>query len=168
MDDLTKSVATNSKSLNQAKQDKWLNKDRFWNFVFCLLSICGWQLTSFLNDKNLSFVTSWLTLLGVPLLVRYFSKTTFVKDTIFLTSEGREFDVAKVLPNKLLTIVSTLVLIALTGVILDKKLLQVPDAVSFFIFTMIFFGVPTLFFIFKNCPVSILIKEIPAASSGVF
>lgn len=43
MDDLKKSVDMKGKSLNQTKQDKRLNKDMLWNFVFCLLSICGWH-----------------------------------------------------------------------------------------------------------------------------
>lgn len=167
MQDFTQFIATNNESLSQAKQDKWLTKDRLWNLVFWFGMSLGLSisLTIAMNGKNTntfsywSTVFFWLTILGVPLLVRYFAKTTFVKDTIFLTSEGREFDITKNFPNKFLTIVSTFALVALTGVILDKKLLHISDSASFFIFTIIVFGVPTLFFIYKNCPISILFNS---------
>ena len=60
------------------------------------------------------------TLIGVPILVRSFSKVTFVKENIFVNSEGRELKVPKDLPMAFFVIVGTVGAMILTGLLLDK------------------------------------------------
>ncbi len=136
-----------------------MSKDRFWNLMFLILTVSGWMLTFCLNNKHFSFITSWLTIIGVPVLVHTFSKTTFVKDKTFLNSEGRELNWDKDLPNGFLTIVTTVALTALTGTILDKTSDPISDIFSRFIFITVLFGIPSLFFIFKDCPISVLFNR---------
>jgi hypothetical protein len=143
---------------------RWLTKDRLWNLVFCFGMSCGFSITTVIagvgkSTQEFSYWASfmfWLTIIGAPLLVRHFSKTTFVKETIFLNSEGKELDAVKSLPNSFITIVSTVVLTALIGMLLNNKILHISDAISSVILITVSFAVPTLFFIFKNCPISIL------------
>ena len=147
-------------------ETKWLTKDRFWNFVFWFGMSGGFAVTfaivgseSHKHDFPYSAAfTFWVTVIGMPLLVRYFSKTVFVKDTIFKNGEGIEFDTAKRGPNVLLLVLSTVGLTALTGLFLDSHK-EIPDVLSNIILFIVMFGVPSLFFIFKNCPISILFNR---------
>jgi len=143
--------------------NKWLTKNRFWNFVFWIGMSVGFSITfaiSGINDPSGEFsywstVMFWLTLIGVPTLVRFGSKTTLVKDNIFLDIEGRELN----LPNGFLTIITTIALTAFTGALLDKTFANTANNASLFLLISIFFLIPTLFFIFKNCPISILFNR---------
>nr|WP_322776452.1 hypothetical protein [Candidatus Megaera venefica] len=144
-----------------------MSKDRFWNFVFWLGMSAGFSIAFAIVGTNpqtrdfpyLASVVFWLTIIGVPFLVRTFSKTTFVKDKTFLSSEGRELNWDKDLPNGFLTIVTTVALTALTGAILDKISDPISNIFSSFIFVTVLFGIPSLFFIFKNCPISVLFNH---------
>jgi len=146
------------------KQSRWLSKDRFWNFVFWF-GMSGGITLSFSVPANaqaqykLSTILILLTILVVPLLVRHFSKTTFIKDTLFLNKEGELLNAEKDTPNAVLTIVSTVILTAITGAILDKYFKGMSNITSSFIILSVFFGVPNLFFIFKNCPIAILFNR---------
>jgi hypothetical protein len=143
------------------KQSRWLSKDRFWNFVFWF-GMSGGITLSFSVPANaqaqykLSTILILLTILVVPLLVRHFSKTTFIKDTLFLNKEGELLNAEKDTPNAVLTIISTVILTAITGAILDKYFKGMSNIASSFIILNVFFGVTSLFFIFKNCPIAIL------------
>jgi hypothetical protein len=88
-----------------------------------------------------------------------FSKTTFVKDSIFLTREGREIDITKDLPTRFPIVVTTVAFTVLTGAILDKIGTAIPNIVAATILINVFFLIPTLFFVFKNCPISILFNR---------
>ena len=146
------------------KQSRWLSKDRFWNFVFWF-GMSGGITLSFSVPANaqaqykLSTILILLTILVVPLLVRHFSKTTFIKDTLFLNKEGELLNAEKDTPNGVLTIISTVILTAITGAILDKYFKGMSNIASSFIILNVFFGVPSLFFIFKNCPIAILFNR---------
>lgn len=100
----------------------------------------------FLYEASVIF---WLTLIGIPLVVKYFSKTTFVKDRIFLTIEGRELNITQNLPDSSLVIINTVALAFLTGAALDSKLLSVPDILGFVTLIIVIFAVPILFLSLK-------------------
>lgn len=154
-------------SASSKNKPKWLNRDRVWNLVFWFGMSFGFSIAFAIVGTNpqtrdfpyLASVVFWLTIIGVPFLVRTFSKTTFVKDKTFLSSEGRELNWDKDLPNGFLTIVTTVALTALTGTILDKISDPISSIFSSFIFVTVLFGIPSLFFIFKNCPISVLFNS---------
>ena len=156
-----KAPAVHTVAQSTPKQSRWLSKDRLWNLIFWFGMSGGITLAFSVSDKaqaqyKLGTILIWLTILGVPLLVRYFSKTTFIKDTLFLNKEGELLNAEKDTPNAVLTVISTVVLTAITGAILDKNFKDMSDIASSFIILSVVFGVPSLFFIFKNCPIAIL------------
>jgi hypothetical protein len=65
-----------------------MNKDNFWNIVFWLGMSAGTLVSFFLAPKAnseqgfsyLALAVFLSTLIGVPILVRSFSKVTFVKE----------------------------------------------------------------------------------------
>lgn len=145
----------------------WLTKNRLWNFVFWIGMSLGISTAFSLSGMNTpsgefslwsSFVF-WLTILGVPLTVRHFSKTTFIKDSLFLDKEGNELNVVKNVPNGFFTISTTIAITVLTGSMLDKTFNDTSGAFGITLLISVFFLIPTLFFIFKNCPISILFNR---------
>lgn len=154
-------------SLNLTKQPKrtfWdsrMNKSNFWNLMFGIGMVLGGFITLKFGKAypTPAFICAWTTLIGVPLTVRYFSKVTFT-DGKFLTIEGRELDIPKQLPNGFLLIAITIGTVILVGAIADKLAKTYPDVLINLIFAPIFlislFFIPVLFFILKNCPISIL------------
>jgi hypothetical protein len=98
-----------------------MNRDRLWNFVFWFGMSTGFSAASAIKDfPSIATALFLLTLIIVPLTVFLFSKTTFVKDSIFLTKEGREIDITKDLPTRFPIVVTTVAFTVLTGAILDK------------------------------------------------
>ena len=137
-----------------------MSKDRFWNFVFWFGMSAGFSTASAIKDLPIiASVVFWLTLIFVPLTIFFFSKTTFIKDSIFLTKEGREIDIKKDLPTRFPIIVTTVAFTVLTGAILDKIGTAISTIVATIILINVFFLIPTLFFVFKNCPISILFNR---------
>ena len=137
-----------------------MSKDRFWNFVFWFGMSAGFSAASSIKAfPSIAIALFLLTLIIVPLTVFLFSKTTFVKDSIFLTREGREIDIKKDLPTRFPIIVTTVAFTVLTGAILDKIGTAIPTIVATIILINVFFLIPTLFFVFKNCPISILFNR---------
>lgn len=138
-----------------------MNKSNFWNLMFGVGMVLGSFITLKFGKEypTLGFICAWTTLIGVPLTVRYFSKVTFT-DGNFLTIEGRELDIPKQLPNGFLLIVTTIGTVILIGAIADKLAKTYPDELINLVFAPIFlislFFIPVLFFILKNCPISIL------------
>ena len=65
------------------------------------------------------FIIFWTTLIGIPIIVRHFSKVTFT-DGKFLTIEGRELDVPNQLPNGFFIVVTTIGMVILIETILHK------------------------------------------------
>ncbi|BBB57624.1 hypothetical protein MPCS_01635 (plasmid) [Candidatus Megaera polyxenophila] len=140
--------------------DSRMNKSNFWNLMFGIGMVLGGFITLKFGKAypTLGFICAWTTLIGVPLAVRYFSKVTFT-DGKFLTIEGRELDIPKQLPNGFLLIVTTIGTVILIGAISDKfpkPHLPVVNFIFLSIFLISLFFIPVLFFILKNCPISIL------------
>jgi hypothetical protein len=94
MEDFTQFLAVDKKPLKQAKQNKWLNKDRFWNFVFWFGMSSGLSLGTFvkftLKMPDLFPVVAWSVLLGVPLIVTLANRTRFIEKDTFVNSKGME------------------------------------------------------------------------------
>ncbi|WP_143548563.1 MULTISPECIES: hypothetical protein [unclassified Rickettsia] len=90
-------------------------------------------------------------------MLNIFNKTHFVKEDIFVNSEGRELKVPRDLPMSFFVIVSTVGSMILAGLLLDKY--KDSDLLSSFVIFSLLFGIPILFFIFKNCPISILFNR---------
>ncbi len=142
-----------------------MKKDNFWNLVFWVGMSAGTVVSFFLAPKAnseqgfsyLALAVFLSTLIGVPILVRSFSKVTFVKENIFVNSEGRELKVPKDLPMAFFVIVGTVGSMILAGLLLYKY--KVSHFIVPFIMIPLLFGIPTLFFIFKNCPISILFNR---------
>jgi hypothetical protein len=144
--------------------DSRKNKDNFWNLMFAVGFIIGMGLVFITAPKApapwpiYSSIIFWTTLLGVPLVVRHFSKITFI-DGKFLNKEGIKLDIPKQLPNGFFLVATTIGTAILIGAISDKLAKSHPMIVDFIfapIFLILFFFIPVLFFIFKNCPISIL------------
>ena len=160
MQDFTKPLAV----VNAAPtaKIKWLTKDRFWNFVFWFGMSFGFAVTFSVSSEqqakySLGTIFIWATMIGVPLLVRHFSKTTCVKDSIFLNSEG-DLITEEQTPKS--TFLALLAGVGLTFIIAETILPKGYD--NFFLdivfFLSVFSGI-SLYFIYKNCPISILFNR---------
>ena len=137
-----------------------MSKDRFWNFVFWFGMSTGLSAASAIKGfPSIAIALFLLTLIIVPLTVFLFSKTTFVKDSIFLTREGRKIDIKKDLPTRFPIVVTTVAFTVITGAISDKIGAAIPTILASTILINVFFLIPTLFFVFKNCPISILFNR---------
>ena len=156
MDDFTQFLTSGKKPLNQAKTDKWLNKDRLWNLIFWFGMSSGLSLATFvkfiLKTPDLFPFVAWSVLLGIPLIVTLANRTRFIKKDTFINSEGIELTKKQMPTGNFIWL--TILGIALTFALSDKYAGR--HVISSFIsFTGLFSGF-SLYFIFKNCPISIL------------
>jgi len=145
--------------------DSRMNKSNFWNLMFGIGFILGIGLFFILALGSASplppyvFIIFWTTLIGIPIIVRHFSKVTFT-DGKFLTIEGIELDIPSQLPNGFFIVVTTIGMVILIETILHKFPRMHGNAIAnlivspIFVISLIFNFV--LFFILKNCPISIL------------
>ncbi|MGX6960903.1 MAG: hypothetical protein ACIPMY_06895 [Rickettsia endosymbiont of Pentastiridius leporinus] len=139
---------------------KPISKDNFWNLVFWFGMSAGFILDDIVGTPKLGLISNIIrlsTLLCMSILLNIFNKTCFLKKDIFVNSEGRELKVPKDLPSVFFVIVSTIALTVLAGLLLDKY--KGSDLIASFVIFPLLFGIPTLFFIFKNCPISILFNR---------
>ena len=160
MQDFTKQNAISNSP--KTKQPKWLTKDRFWNFVFWFGMSFGLAVTFSVSSEqqtkySLGTILIWANIIGVPLLVRNFSKTTFVKDKIFLNSEGN------IINENQFPKYAFLALLAGVGLTFFISEAILPRGYSSFLLDLVFFlslfsGI-SLYFIYKNCPISILFNR---------
>lgn len=158
MQDFTKPVTTNTNPLNHAKQGKWLNKDRLWNFVFWFGMSSGFSVATFfrltLRMPNLFPVIAWSTLILVPLMVTLANRTRFIQKDTFANNEGT------ILSKKQMPYMFPLAIMSGFGfsfivaeTFFPKGSLNI--IIHFIFFSCLFSGL-SLYFIFKNCPISIL------------
>ena len=144
-----------------AKQPKWLNKDRYWNFVFWLGVSCGvsfsW-LCEMLHLGTLGTIIFWSTLVTFQLFVIFLNKTTCVEDKQFLNSEGK-----KICENQLVNpgVVINFLFWCFMAWILSITIIPryIPNIFTTMISCMALFSLFCLYFIFKNCPISILFNR---------
>ncbi|CAN0586391.1 unnamed protein product [Ectocarpus sp. 12 AP-2014] len=135
-----------------------LNRDNFWNLMFWLGLSVGWFLTlQFSGEQQyIGTVICWTTLIGVPYLVKKASRITFNENKEFLNHQGEVLN--KRIPNGFWLIFSTFAVTALLGSILDSWK-NISDITSTIILISVFFMVPTLHFVSKNCPIAILFHK---------
>jgi hypothetical protein len=144
-----------------APKQKWLSKDRFWNFVFWFGMSGSWIISSLLGKANIISrpgLVIPISLITFPVILLIFNRTTFVKDTIFKNSEGIEFDAKTRFPNFFLLIVGSVGGTILTGLFLDTHK-EIPELLADIILCTNIFGIFSLFFIYKNCPISIIFNS---------
>jgi hypothetical protein len=106
---------------------------------------------------SLGTILIWATMICVPLLVRHFSKTSFIKKDTFANSEG------KMLTKKQMPYLFALAgLSGLAIAFIVAETILPKGATGFIsslvIFICLFSGI-SLYFIFKNCPISILFNR---------
>ena len=163
MQDFTKQNATLS-NLN-TKQPKWLNKDRLWNFVFWFGMSFGFAaglVISEINSKQNTFsywssFFFWSTIVGVPMIVRYYSKTTLIKKDTFANSEGVLISKKQMPYSFPLAAISGL---AIAFIVAELFLSNTNFYfISSLILSFSFFSGISLYFILKNCPISILFNR---------
>ena len=129
-----------------------LNKDNFWNMMFWFgITLCLAISEYFNGDKLLGFIFLWIAILGVPFTVKQIQDVKFDKKYGFFNASGRSLKDS--MPEKLgLAIISSVALVGLIGVINNKFF-------SITLYGSLFFLIPTLYFIYKNCPISILFNK---------
>ena len=135
-----------------------LNKDNFWNVMFFVFTVLGWKLTFFLNDKHLSFITSWATILLVPYIVKKNSLVTFDKEKLQFLNRNNEVLTDRA-PNFFLLVVLTIGLTALVGLLSDGVKHSSGFNIYSTIFGMIPVLVPTMYCILKNYPIAVYFKK---------
>jgi len=108
--------------------------------------------------KYLSNGLFWLTVLLIPYLVVKHNRVKYTEDKIFLNSQDK--NLMGNLPKQLLWVIFAMFMaIAFTGSIIDTYWKDTSDLIAFPLIFSIFFLVPTLYFIYKNCPISILFNK---------
>ncbi|WP_375333260.1 MULTISPECIES: hypothetical protein [unclassified Candidatus Tisiphia] len=139
-----------------------LNKDNFWNLmfwsgvVFSVFMVI--LLDELLHNKVVNFISAWITILLVPYLIARCNKVKYTEDKIFLNSEGQ--NLMNRLPKQLFWVI--LLMFAVTvwvGSMLDTHWKDVNDFISSILIVGTLLSVPTLYFIYKNCPISILFNK---------
>ena len=142
-------------------QAKWLNKDRLWNFVFWFGMSFGLAVAHFtrinLEIPIITKLTYIFTLIGIPVFISLVNKTSFIKKDTFANGEG------KILTKKQMPY--SFALAGLSGigvaVIVAETFFKKGDSsfiTSLVVSISLFSGI-SLYFIFKNCPISILFNR---------
>lgn len=162
MDDFTQFLAVNKKSL---KQNKWLTKDRFWNFVFWFGMSLGLSATLIIGGCRKSTTTFsywssfffWLTIIVVPLILKIFNGTKFIKALTFANSEGQILTEEQ---RPYLFGYSIFAGLLLVFIVAETIFPKNPQHFMFdLVGSALFFTPISLYFIYKNCPISILFNH---------
>ena len=137
-----------------------LNRDNFWNVMFWVWMSSGLSAAWYFGESDtiLGGVFFWITLILVPLVVKGCSEVVFIGNKVFLNSEGQSL-VGKYPKHLGAIIILTIAVMIITGLVMDKCFDHVNNDISSTILTSILFLIPTLYFIYKNCPISILFNK---------
>ena len=138
-----------------------MNKDNFWNLMFWLgMSLCSGSFVLFSEYKydKLSFLFFLLTILGIPFIVKKCTKITFNKENGFFNSKGESLKNRH--PRAFgIVFFASIGIAALVGGLIDKHGENLDTSIGIIILFSTFFLIPTLYFIYKNCPISILFNK---------
>lgn len=137
-----------------------LNKDNFWNLMFWVGMTIGLSITEIFGDQNpvAAFVSAWITILGMPYIMTKARPVTFDKNDGFFNSDG--MSLKNSYPTRLgVVIFITLLLLAFIGLIVDSSHINTPPLLDAVFMLSFFILIPTLYFIYKNCPISILFNK---------
>jgi hypothetical protein len=130
-----------------------LSKDNFWNLVVFL----GILLTVAIAEHFSSALMFVLAFTAVPYLLTRFNKVKYLEDGTIVNSQGE--DLNDRLPRALLLIIILdLILISYKFFGLIAK---TPDGFKGTVALGIITFLPTLYFVIKNCPISILFNLTP-------
>ena len=161
MQDLTKPIEVNNNPLSLVKDDKWLTKDRLWNFVFWFVMPAGLTVAHFMRTnlqiKDVATFMYISTFLGIPLLLIIFNRTRFIEKDTFANSEGNILTKEQMPYAFPLAIIAGIAFSVLISVIFLPKNTN-SLFVAFSLSISVFSGL-SLYFIFKNCPISILFNK---------
>ena len=135
-----------------------LNSDNFWNLMFWLGMSVGNVFSESCDDINVACSSLWITILVVPFIVSKAQKITFNKENGFFNSKGRSLKASY--PKALAgVIVLTILLIACMGFVADGNKSSMLALLFSDLIAPLFFLIPTLYFIYKNCPIAILFNR---------
>ena len=127
--------------------EPFANKDNFWNFIFALGTILG--------SITIGFVFSLIIML---LILKRFSRVTFVDGKVF-NSQGKELSIEKQTPSAVFVILTTVASTVWISMHFSSYLNSLPNTLSAAIIISCFISIPTLFFILRNCPISIMFNS---------
>lgn len=137
-----------------------LNRDNFWNLMFWLEMTVGLTsavLLSLAEYNKLAFIGFWLTILGVPYIIQKACRVSFNEEKNFLNSKGEILN--EKIPNSFAVIASTAAGVALSGLVMDSYFKNTNLLIAISIIIALLFLIPTLYFIYKNCPIAILFNK---------
>jgi hypothetical protein len=142
-------------------QNKWLTNDRLWNFVFWFCMSFGLAAGNVFKFQwvmhDLASATDWTSLIIFPLLIIIFNRTRFIKKDTFANSDGTTISKTQMpYAFPLATLSGFGIAFVVAETILPKGYGNFFVAFAFFVF--LFSGI-SLYFIFKNCPISILFNR---------
>ena len=138
-----------------------LNKDNFCNIMFWLGMTVGLGASFLFGDEYpiASCILWWSTIIGVPLAIAKSSKITFSKEHGFFDSKGRTLLVDGRYPNAIGAIFAACPITALAGLVIDSHGKNLNLTIALTLIIAIFFFVPTLYCIIKNCPIAIIFNK---------
>jgi hypothetical protein len=165
MQDFIQFTATNNESLSQTKQDKWLTKDRLWNLIFWFGMSLGTSITAmaagFGNKlQTFSYWSSfffWVTIIGVPLILKIFNGTKFIKALTFANSEGQILTEEQ---RPYLFGYAIFAGLPTAFAIAETVMHKAPENfMTVLVLSLCGFAPVSIYFIYKNCPISILFNS---------
>ncbi len=130
-----------------------LNKDNFWNLMFCLLMFAGVAI-AFATD---TMILSWITIIGVVWLVKRKSEITFNKDNLEFVINGNKRIKTSGKEFILLMFVS-FGFMALIGLILDSLTIEDSPILLAAMMGLLIF-LPVLYCILRNLPIAVYFKK---------
>jgi hypothetical protein len=130
-----------------------LNKDNFWNLMFCLLMFVGVTI-AFATD---TMILSWITIIGVVCLVKRNSEITFNKDNLEFVINGNKRIKTSGKEFILLMFVS-FGFMALIGLILDSLTIDDSPILLAAMMGLLIF-LPVLYCILRNLPIAVYFKK---------
>lgn len=145
-------------SLKKIDNMNWLksrcNRDNFWNLMFCVGMSVGFAVSELFDSVLLLLFAIFI----LPRILTMFNKVTYTADGVFVNKQSESL--AQNLPTKF-----NLVLFANIGFtafifvpcFMFNGFILLNLTITTFIAFLLF--IPTMYFIYKNCPVSILFHK---------
>jgi hypothetical protein len=124
--------------------EKLKTRDNFWNIIF----LVGISTSIAIAEHSDNLLVFFLSLIVAPYLFSRFNKVTFTADNIFINSEGESLEKRYPVRLPMIFTVNFLVNIPI--------ITNFAGSLSFADMAFIFFTIPTTYFIYLNCPITIL------------
>ena len=132
-----------------------LSRDNFVNLMFWVGMTLGMVLAEcFSAGSTTSFVILWTTLLLVPYFTKMVQAITFLRGQGFFARDGRSLQDSY--PSSLGWVFAlTILILIILGAVADELHLNMETHLASVVWS-IFFLIPTLYFMKRNCPIAIL------------